>query len=130
MTDAELESRFSLLRAELKNGHYTMDLGYSTVPGTRVIELRHRDMPMPLGCVWFRQLSDEVIEILHSNTIEWGRRCGVRTALHNRLFEYWPGLKSIVTGNGTESGAAWMRATGYKETAKGWEFRRKAKTRA
>ncbi len=115
-------------RAELKRRDaelITIAPGRSTVPGCRTLELCHKDFPMPLGIIWISFPGRETAYINNSFVDERFRRCGIRSMLHWKPFDYWPNLKRIISGGGTEQGKAWMTAIGYKQTVDRWEFRKK-----
>lgn len=115
------------LRKELKvRDGVTYQFGQSTNPGSHTLEIFHRDMPMPLCVVWFNFFGLKGIQILNSFTFEHARRCGLRTYAHEMLIASYP-ERYILSGAGTESGSAWMKAVGYKQTAAGWEFRPRRK---
>lgn len=96
------------------------DYGHCTIPGTKTIEVRHSDIPFPLGIVWFAFCKNNTeVEIQNSFVFEKVRRCGIRRMLNDVIFRY-PSVKRIVTGGATESGEAFMRATGYRKNKDGW----------
>lgn len=119
------------IRDELKRQDaelITIAPGRSIVPGCRTLELCHKDLPMPIGIIWISFPGRETAYVNNSYVDERFRRCGIRTMLHWKLFDYWPNLKRVISGGGTESGQAWMRAIGYTRTADRWEFRKKKRT--
>jgi len=98
--------------------------GRAAIPGTQTIELFHYDLPMPLCVVWYQFSGLDCIQIDNSFVFEHVRRCGLRTMAHEQLLRAYPD-HWFLSGAGTKSGAAWMRAVGYRQTSSGWEFRRK-----
>lgn len=112
-------------RDKIKNRYgLSFSYGRSGVPGTYTAEACHEDFPMPLCVVWFGFVALDGIQILGSFTDERYRRCGLRTYVHESMTKAYP-TRHIVSGGGTKSGAAWMKATGYKQTKAGWEFHQK-----
>jgi hypothetical protein len=103
----------------------TVLYGKAANPGTFTVEIFHEEMPMPVCVVWFRFFGLEGIEIDNSFTFEYLRRCGLRTMAHNFLVRAYP-EHYFLSGAGTKSGAAWMKAVGYRQTSAGWEFRPKS----
>lgn len=115
------------LREKLKKREgVTFLWGMSPIPGTFTANVFHEDMPMPLCVVYYNFFGNEGIQINNSFTFEYVRRSGLRTLIHEKMLEAYPD-RWILSGAGTESGTAWMKATGYKKTSLGWEFRRKKK---
>ena len=111
------------IRARRKIKFY---FGQAAVPGTFTAEVYHDHCPMPLSVVWFGFSGLDCIQIQNSFTFEYVRRAGLRTYINEKLLESYPN-RYILSGAGTESGEAWMKAAGYKKTKSGWEYRRKAK---
>lgn len=99
--------------------------GQSGIPGVFTIEATHELMLVPIGVVWYTMVGLQGIQIENSFIDERFRRCGVRTYLHEKLLASYPDRTWVISGGGTKSGQAWMRAAGYKKTKMGWEFKRK-----
>lgn len=101
----------------------TLAYGESSIPGCHTIEVRHQDFPMPLAVVWFSFFGLNGIQIYNSFVFEKVRRCGLRTMIHEEMLRSYP-KHYVISGAGTTSGQAWMKATGYRKTKAGWEFHR------
>ena len=126
MSDKRL-SYWKTIKADIRASRkISMHWGRAAIPGTFTAEAYHEDCPMPLCVVWFGFFGLKGIEILNSFTFEYARRSGLRTYIHKQMLEAYPG-RYILSGAGTKSGEAWMRVTGYKKTAAGWEFHQKTK---
>lgn len=100
--------------------HYLSDCG---VPGTIALVATWSPIPSPIATVWYRLAArrDE-LEIVHSWVREAAQRQGIRSRLNTELFRGYPKCKRIVTQSGTESGLAFMRATGYKQHKSGYWY--------
>jgi hypothetical protein len=88
-------------------------------PGLWQLSCWTEDMPMPIGYIQFiiggkaPQSGKVIAEVFHGEVLEPFRRQGVRTFLQEKLIQHWnPDV--IMTQAGTEDGAAWMKARGYK----------------
>lgn len=115
------------LRDKLKHENgLSFHYGKAGAPGTFTAEAYHEDCPMPLCVVWFGFVGLNAIQIQNSFTFEYVRRCGLRTFIHRKMLEAYPG-RYILSGAGTKSGQAWMKSVGYKQTKAGWECHPKAK---
>jgi len=73
---------------------------------------------VPVGLVWLRYRSnheeENVAEILHCYTIEWGRRYGICKYLFNSILENKE-LDLLVTQNGSETGGeGFLKDFGFK----------------
>lgn len=97
--------------------------GHAAIPGSFTVEAYHDDCPMPLAVVWYGFFGLQGIQIQNSFTFEHVRRSGLRTYLHETMLYGYPG-HYILSGAGTKSGEAWMKAIGYRRTKAGWEFKR------
>lgn len=98
------------------------------VPGTGIIELHYRALPFPVAVIWWSFTRNGTrIEILNCFTFERLRRCGLMKRLIGKLFEFYPNVRIIQTETGTESGLAFLKALGFKQSkADGcWELRRR-----
>ena len=127
MADPEVRKCVNAMRSELKSRAGCLSYGYgkSGIPGTTTIEAYHEDMPMPLGVVWYSFAGLNCVQIYSSFVDGHYRRCGIRTYLHEKLLAAYPHVERVLSGAGTKSGMAWMKAVGYKKTAAGWEYHRK-----
>lgn len=101
--------------------------GRAASPGVFTAEVYHEELPGPLAVVWFNYCGQDTIHILNSMVFEYVRRCGLRTFIHEKLLAICRDVDRIVSGGGTESGAAWMKSVGYVKSKAGWEFRRPKK---
>lgn len=121
-----IDDRWAEIGREIKSRtHLSYHYGRAAIPGLDTIEAYHRDLPWPVGIVWYNFVGLNALQVLNSFVFENLRRCGVRTYLHERLLSAYPNRDLIITTSGTKSGLAWMKATGYKQTENGWEFHRK-----
>jgi len=73
--------------------------------------------PCPSGVVWgygagLPGWKKPIFIVMHSYTHPWAQRQGVRTRIRKEMLKTY---KAIVTFAGTRSGAAWMKAVGYKK---------------
>lgn len=115
------------LKADIRaNRKLSFHFGCAAIPGTFTAEAYHEDCPMPLAVVWFGFFGLKGIQIQNSFTFELVRRAGLRTYIHEKMLAAYPS-RYILSGAGTKSGSAWMKAVGYKQTDAGWEFHPKAK---
>ena len=105
-----------------KRRKLTFHFGQAAIPGTFTAEAYHANFPMPLCVVWFNFCGLDTTQILNSLTFEKVRRAGLRTFIHEQMTAAYPSRR-IVSGAGTASGEAWMKAAGYKKTKAGWEYR-------
>ena len=113
------------LRKKLRGEHgLTYQFGKAAIAGTFTMEAFHDDCPMPLCVVWFNFCGLDTVQILNSFTFEYVRRSGLRSYLHRKMSEAYP-TRRIISGAGTDSGIAWMKAAGYKQCKAGWEYRPK-----
>ena len=94
-------------------------LNHSLIPGTVQIVGFIPDCPYPIGTVWFCFSGRKQIEILHSYTILWARRLGVRTALHREMIRAYPGF-AITTGKSNKQSRPWLKKQGFKLKRRGW----------
>jgi hypothetical protein len=101
--------------------------GRAAQAGVFTAEVYHEDLAGPLAVVWLNYFGLGGIQILNSFVFEYVRRCGLRTFIHEKLLACCNECDLILSGAGTESGAAWMKATGYVKNKNGWEFRRPKK---
>ena len=97
----------------------------TSIPGTWALLAIVPYMPVPIGIVWVRWNALKQLEILDSHVNDQFRRQGVRTKMNTHLFETFSSLYVIVTGRGSKEGAAWMKATGYREMPNGWSVTRR-----
>ncbi len=113
--------KYAWLHDDLKHRRgLSWNHGNSTVPGCRVIEATYIETPAPIGVIWYRHGHCKgVIEILGMFVIDYYRRCGVATFLLEKLVAAFPATTSVVSGDGTEYGSAWMRANGFTKTSAG-----------
>jgi hypothetical protein len=120
---------WNTLRKKLKarNG-LTMLFGRAAIPGTFTAEAYHEDCPMPLCVVWFGFFGLQGIQIQNSFTFEYVRRAGLRSFIHEQMVKAYPD-RYVLSGAGTKSGEAWMKAVGYRKTAAGWEWHPKKTTK-
>lgn len=118
---AHVQKKYAWLHADLKAKRgVSYAHGNSTVPGCRVIEATFIENPGPVGVIWYRHgHSKGVIEILGMFVIDYYRRCGLASYLLEKLVAAFPATVSVVSGDGTEYGSAWMRANGFVRTSAG-----------
>lgn len=107
--------------------HLEFRFGRAAQPGVFTAEVYHEELPGPLAVVWFNYFGLGGIQILDSFVFEYVRRCGLRTFIHEKMLAICNECELIVSGGGTESGAAWMKSVGYVKNKRGWEFRRPKK---
>lgn len=126
---AERSGYWKTLQADIKaKRKLSFHFGRSAIPGTFTAEAYHEDCPMPLSVVWFGFFGLQWIQIQNSFTFEYVRRAGLRTYIHEEMLKAYPS-RNVLSGAGTKSGEAWMKAAGYKKTRAGWEFHQKAKAK-
>lgn len=113
------------LQKMVREGHeVTVNWRFTSVPGSYCHELTVSTMPMPLGRLDWRWIDSQghTIEILYVWTCHLVLRCGVATRLLQELRAQNP--RCITSGAGTTSGAAWMRANGFRrDPVRGWLLR-------
>lgn len=119
--EAHIKKKYGWLHAELKAKRgLSWNHGNSTVPGTRIIEATYSETPCAIGILWYRHgHSKGVIEILSIFVVDYYRRCGIATFMLEKLIGSFPATREVTTGDGTEYGAPWMRANGFKKTSAG-----------
>ena len=93
-------------------------------PGTLVFRATIPSLAYPVGQVWITQPDDQTIVIQNSFVIEWVRRCGIRTRIHEWMTTAYPKVQRIITGGSTREGQAWMRKNGFKKAGRDWEWKR------
>jgi len=89
--------------------------GRSTVNSVSVAEVTHADYLTPIGTVYFTIRGHEELVILHTFVMDVFRRNGIRTMINDKLFEWYPKIKRITSPDSTKTGAAFMKAYGYKK---------------
>ncbi len=94
-------------------------LDHSQVPGTMQLAGFIGALPWPIGTVWYRFSGLKQIEVIHSYTIRWARRLGVRTALHREMLRGYPGF-SITTAEANQRSRPWLKKQGFKKKRRGW----------
>ena len=70
----------------------------------------------PLAHVWGRHVGGDKgkFDVLHSYTIPFARRCGLRALINDTIFDKFE-VDVIMTGEGSEDGGSqFMEAYGYK----------------
>lgn len=84
------ETVFGQINREIESGKYLVSfLPDAGVAGTQCAILIHNDYPMPLGFVWFRALSMNTLQLIHSHVVEECDRVSIRTAIHEELKKYY-----------------------------------------
>ena len=120
-----MDPYFKQVRGEIKTKSrcLSIQMGEAGNAGIHTIEAYHCDFVGPVAVVWFLFSARDRIEILNSYVDERLRRCGLRTYIHEAFLRYYPN-RVIVSHSGSKYGLAWMKATGYKLTESGWEYRK------
>lgn len=83
------------------------------MPGTLAAEFVMDDLASPVGTVWFRAVGNATIEILHSYVWPQVRRCGVRTAIHRALQQWYPGFGFMTAESSGPAAKAWLEKMGF-----------------
>ena len=91
----------------------------SIVPGQFVLTATHFLTPVPVGTVWYAHSLKDCIAINHIYVYEHYRRCGVATALLNRLRLMNPD-EQIFTCTGNHLSTPWLIKNGFHKTEVGW----------
>lgn len=103
------------LLASVKASEGFIKVRYSSVPGTFVTEYCNPAIPLPVGTVWWRWgCSSGTIEVLNSFVLEFCRRLGVRTRIHEWMIKKYEGCSSIVTYTGNEMSEPWLKKNKFK----------------
>jgi hypothetical protein len=124
-------TNFDWVADEIRKGRIEWRwLADTGIPGTQAIIATTPHVPFPVGQVWYRHRNHKVLDIMNSFVFEHCRRCGVRTFLHNELINLYGDLTEIYSNDATDSGAAWMTATGFVKRPDGWHFRVRRKKSA
>jgi GNAT superfamily N-acetyltransferase len=100
-------------RERLKAGQYHVGWCKTSCAGLLQMELQDVDGTRIYAWCWFRHETGNVIAIHNSYVHEPVRRCGLRTALHKKLLEWYPDTRLIVTGRATELSLPYLKKMGF-----------------
>jgi hypothetical protein len=113
-------------RKAIREGRVLIQWLPSGVAGTYTATASVESLPFPIARVDYRFVGypEAAIDVLMSTVHPYLKRCGLRTLIHKTMLTAYGQINLIRTDNGTPEGRAWMRATGWKQTDRGWEYRR------
>jgi hypothetical protein len=111
-------------RVAIREGKVSYGHSCTSHPSHYVIELKDAGGEIVYGWLWFRQETGNVISISHCYVIEQVRRCGALTRLHEKLLEWFPETRMIVTARATEMSLPWLVKAGFvfNEEFSRWEY--------
>jgi hypothetical protein len=113
----------------LARGELTFD-SYAVVgcPGSSRIEAIFTEMPMPVGTLYWRFAGAQMLEVLYLITLHFARHAKVGTRLIQELQRQYPEYQIITAAGSKDSGAPFMRATGWHEDpVMGWALKRETR---